>query len=121
MAVNAGINAVTALARVENGAVLEDPANDVAREAARETAHTARAVGIDLSDDAAVEAVESVAEATAPNTSSMLQDVEGNRRTEVDAINGYVRERARNHGLDTPVNRTMADLLRAWEEGRDLR
>jgi len=121
LAVNAGINAVTALARVENGAVLAGSANAVAREAASETARVARSEGIDLSDADAVEAVESVADATAANTSSMLQDVEAGRRTEVDAINGYVYERAREHGLATPVNRTMARLLRAWERGRDLR
>jgi len=117
LAVNAGINATTALARVENGALLDGPARGVAADAARETARAARAAGVELSDEAAVAAVERVAEATAANTSSMYQDVREGRRTEVDAINGYVADRAER----APVNRTLAGLLRAWERARDLR
>ncbi|MFC4552163.1 MULTISPECIES: ketopantoate reductase family protein [Halorussus] len=118
LAVNAGINATTALARVDNGALLAGPANDVATAAARETAHLARAVGVELADEAAAAAVERVADATAANASSMRQDVRAGRRTEVEAINGYVADRAREEGVDVPVNRTMANLLRAWQAER---
>jgi 2-dehydropantoate 2-reductase len=121
LAVNAGINATTALARVENGALRDGPANAVATAAGREVGRLARAEGIDLPDGAAVDAVERVADATAANTSSMLQDVDAGRRTEVDAINGYVADRAPDHGLDVPVNATMAGLLRAWERGQGVR
>jgi 2-dehydropantoate 2-reductase len=117
LAVNAGINATTALARVENGALVDGPAGAVAREAARETARVARAEGVDLADEAAAEAVERVASATAANRSSMLQDVDAGRRTEVDAISGFVA----GHAEPTPVNETTARLLRAWERGRGLR
>ncbi|MFB6084847.1 MAG: ketopantoate reductase family protein [Halorientalis sp.] len=116
LAVNAGINATTALARIENGAVLSGSAGEVAETAARETARAARAAGVDLSEEAAVAAVRRVAEATAANTSSMYQDVLAERRTEVDAINGAVAER-----IDAPVNRTLAALIRAWERARGLR
>jgi 2-dehydropantoate 2-reductase len=117
LAVNAGINATTALARVENGALVDGPAGAVAREAARETARVARAEGVNLADEAAVAAVEQVASATAANRSSMLQDVEAGRRTEVDAIAGFVA----GHAEPTPVNETTARLLRAWERGQGLR
>ncbi|MEF8854347.1 MAG: 2-dehydropantoate 2-reductase [Haloarculaceae archaeon] len=118
LAVNAGVNAVTALARVPNGAVVDGPGSEPARDAARETARVARQEGIEVESDRAVAAVESVAEATAANTSSMLQDVEGGRRTEVDAINGAVAERGE---ADAPVNETLAALIRAWERGQGLR
>lgn len=121
LAVNAGINATTALARVENGAVLDGDAHSVALAAARETAAVARAEGIDLCDHAAELAVESVAEATAENTSSMRQDVASGRRTEIDSINGYVLERADEHGLDVPTNRALTRLVRAWEAGHGVR
>lgn len=121
LAVNAGINATTALARVDNGALLAGPANEVARRAAREVARVARAEGVDLTDDAATAAVERVANATAANTSSMQGDVLAERRTEVDAISGYVVEAAAEHGLAVPTNRTMAELLWAWERERGLR
>jgi 2-dehydropantoate 2-reductase len=121
LAVNAGINATTALARVRNGALADGPAGAVARTAAREVAALARAEGIELGDERAVAALERVVGATAANHSSMLQDVRGGRRTEVDAIPGYVADRAAEHGLETPVNTTLAGLVRAWEAGRDLR
>jgi len=120
LAVNAGINATTSLARVENGALLDGPAHDVAADAARETACVARAEGVELSDEAAVRAVERVAEATAANTSSMHQDVLADRRTEIEAINGFVLARASAHEetVRVPVNRTLTNLLRAWETDR---
>ncbi|PCR92034.1 ketopantoate reductase family protein [Natrinema ejinorense] len=121
LAVNAGINAVTALTATENGAVLEDPANDLARAATRETARVARACTVSLSNREALAAVEAVAEATAANTSSMHQDVLADRRTEIDAINGYVVDRALEAGLEVPTNRTLTALVRTWERGRGLR
>ncbi|WP_323674298.1 ketopantoate reductase family protein [Halorubellus sp. PRR65] len=125
LAVNAGINAVTALARVDNGALLSGDANELARGAARETARVARARGVSLSNREAVARVEAVADGTATNTSSMRQDVEAGRRTEVDAINGYVvdaaREARRELDLDVPTNRVLTRLLRAWEAGVGVR
>lgn len=121
LAVNAGINPVTALSRIPNGAVRTGPGNDVATEAARETARLARASGVSLPDDEAVAAVEQVADATAANESSMRQDVDGERRTEVDAINGYVLDRAIEQDVEVPVNRTLTKLLNAWESTRGLR
>ena len=115
LAVNAGINATTALARVENGALLDGEANRVARDAAREVAEAARANGVELSDEAAEDALERVAAATAANTSSMYQDVLASRRTEVDAIGGYVVDSGEKYGVETPVNAAMVGLLRAWE------
>lgn len=121
LAVNAAINPITALARIENGAVLEPPAAEVARSAARETARVARAHDQTLTDEEAIDALESVATATATNRSSMLQDVRSDSRTEIDAIAGYVLDRGAEGGVATPTVRTLADAIRAWERGRGLR
>ncbi|WP_181693321.1 ketopantoate reductase family protein [Natronomonas sp. LN261] len=121
LAVNAAINPVTALARIENGGILDGDAAALASAAARETAAVARAEGIELSDRAARQAMERVAAATAENTSSMHQDVAAGRRTEIDAINGHVLERADERGLDVPTNRTLTRLVRAWEVGHGIR
>lgn len=116
LAVNAGINATTALARVENGALREHPVSAVADAATRETAQAARTEGVELSDEQAVAALKRVVDATADNSSSMLQDVRARKRTEIDAINGYVAGYA-----DTPVNTTLTRLLQTWEQKHDLR
>ena len=121
LAVNAGINPTTALARVDNGAVREGEARAVATAAAREVALVAREEGVDLSPADAAEAVQRVADATARNTSSMLQDVRAERRTEIDAIGGFVLERARARDVDVPVTETLTGLVRGWERGRGLR
>lgn len=115
LAINAAINPTTALARVPNGALRDGPLYEIAVEAARETARVAREQGIDLTEREAVAALESVIDATAENTSSMLQDVGANNRTEIDAINGAVVEHADSQ---VPVNRTLAALVRAWERDR---
>lgn len=123
VAVNAGINAVTALTATENGAVLEGPANDLASAATRETARAARASdpAVGLSNREALAAMERVATDTAANASSMRQDVRTGRRTEIDAINGAVVDRAADLGLEVPTNRTLTALVRTWERGQGLR
>ncbi|WP_440766412.1 ketopantoate reductase family protein [Natronorubrum sp. DTA7] len=121
LAVNAGINAVTALTRTENGAVLESETNGLSRAAARETARVARADDVELSNCAAVDAMESVAADTAANTSSMHQDILAERRTEIEAINGFVVDRGEELGLETPTNRLLTALIRTWERGQAVR
>ncbi|MFC5133156.1 MULTISPECIES: ketopantoate reductase family protein [Haloferacaceae] len=121
LAVNAGINGPSALARVTNGETLEGPAGGVARGAAREVARVAKAEGADLSESAAVDALERVARDTAANRSSMCEDVAAGRRTEVDAIYGVVLERAARLEVPVPTCRTLASVIRAWEAGRELR
>ncbi|WP_435365209.1 ketopantoate reductase family protein [Haloarchaeobius sp. DYHT-AS-18] len=124
LAVNAGINTVTALADVDNGDLLGGEAHGLAATAAKETARVARGHDVSLSNREAVAAVEAVAEATAANTSSMRQDIHDVKRTEVDAITGYVVEQAAripDAHVSVPVCETTTRLLRVWEEGRGLR
>ncbi|MFZ2090079.1 MAG: ketopantoate reductase C-terminal domain-containing protein, partial [Desulfobaccales bacterium] len=53
--------------------------------------------------------------ATAKNRSSMLQDVAAGRRTEIEAVNAQVASRGESHGLATPVNQCLTQLIRALE------
>lgn len=110
--VNVGINAPTALARVPNGRVADtDAGRRLARCAITEAARVARAEGADVGDDAVAETLD-VARATASNRSSMRQDIEAGRPTEVESLYGAVVERAREHDLSAPANATLADLVR---------
>ncbi|GAB4467775.1 MAG: 2-dehydropantoate 2-reductase [Anaerolineales bacterium] len=119
LVINAAINPLTALLRVKNGELLERPS---AREAmcalAREAAETARAEGISLPFDDPIARVEEVAQKTAANTSSMLQDVLRGAPTEIDAICGAVVQTAQKHRLSAPVNWTCWQLVKALEASR---
>ncbi len=115
LAVNAAVNATTALARVENGALESGPGADLAADAARETARVAREQGVDLPEERAVSLTRQVVRDTAANRSSMLADVAAGRRTEIEAINGYVLAQADG---PVPVNETLTSLVRTWAAGR---
>lgn len=112
LAVNAGINPVTALTRLTNGEAVES-AEEVVRAAAREAGEVARADGVDVEPERLADEAVEVARATADNRSSTLRDVERGRRTEVDAINGYVVRRGEEMDAHTPVNRTLHGLVKA--------
>jgi 2-dehydropantoate 2-reductase len=114
LAVNAGINPLTALLRVANGALVEDDhARAILGEAAREAASVATALGVRLPYRDAGAQAEEVARRTAANRSSMLQDILRGAPTEIDAINGAVAEAGERLRVPTVVNRTLWRLVRA--------
>jgi 2-dehydropantoate 2-reductase len=116
--VNVGINPLTALLQVKNGDLLHiPPAWDLAVAAASETLAVARAAAIHLSVDPETRLRE-VCSATAANRSSMLQDVTAGRRTEIEALNAQVAARGTTHGVPTPVNHLLTQLIRALEAAK---
>ncbi len=111
--VNAAINPVTALHRIPNGRLRESPYREEATGLLREAQQAAAADGFEFSDAEADEALARVVRATAENRSSMLQDRDRGRPTEVDAISGEIARRARAHGVDLPRTRAVVDRLTA--------
>lgn len=109
--INVGINAVTALTAIKNGQILDlEITRNLSRAAVEEAMSVARAQGIQVDEDA-VEHVFQVAKATGANRSSMGQDVDNKRLTEIDAINGAVVRIAEKLGLKVPVNLTLTALV----------
>jgi 2-dehydropantoate 2-reductase len=47
----------------------------------------------------------------------MLQDLERGIKTEVDVINGGVVKKGREHGVETPLNSRVVELVHAMERG----
>ncbi len=117
LAVNAGINPLTALLGVPNGALLERPAaQELLAEAVREVARLADAKGIRLQTADPVQATLDVARRTADNRSSMLQDLERGAPTEIDAISGAVSREGERLGVPAPTNWALWKLVRARVE-----
>jgi 2-dehydropantoate 2-reductase len=119
LVVNSAINPLTALLGVRNGALLEDYiSRDHLRRTARESADVAAAAGITLPFNDPVEAVEAVAQRTANNFSSMLQDLRRGAPTEVDAINGAVLRAARSRRIWAPQNELLFNLVQQQVQRR---
>ena len=112
---NAAVNPVSALVGVTNGELLGHLASRIVDAAAREAARVASAEGVPISDDEAIRIWRSMAEVTAANRSSMLQDVRNGRPTEIDWINGEVVRRGRRHSVRTPVNEALLQLVEVLE------
>lgn len=51
-----------------------------------------------------------------PGKASMLQDLEKGRATEVPMINGYVSEVGKKHGIPTPFNDAVVEIVRKIEQ-----
>jgi 2-dehydropantoate 2-reductase len=112
---NAAVNPVSALIGVTNGELLQHLGSRLVDAAARETARVASAEGVPIRDDEAVALWRRMAELTASNRSSMLQDVHNGRPTEIDWINGEVVRRGRRHGIPTPVNEALLKMVEVLE------
>ncbi len=118
LAVSAAINPLTALGGRPNGAILTDPLlRALALEAAHEAAAVAAAEGVDLGAEDPADWVLAVAERTAANRSSMLQDLDRGAPTEIEAICGALLERGARHGLDLPLCRWLLAAVRGLEAG----
>lgn len=113
LVINVGINPLTAITRLKNGQLLEFPGTrEIMAQAVAEAAAVVKAQGIELVYPDAYARVKEVAQATAGNVASMLQDVLAQRRTEIDYINGAVVDLGQKLGLPTPVNETLTRLVR---------
>ena len=114
--INVGINALTAITRLNNGRLTEyEEARSLLRAAVQEAAKIVKRKRIKLAYDDPIQKVESVCKATAGNVSSMLQDVLNKKRTEIDFINGAVVRQGKALGIAAPVNEVLTNLVKAIE------
>lgn len=114
--INTSINPLTAIHRVPNGQLLEDPALlGLMRAACREAHAVALAEKVELSTKDPWSVVENVARTTATNRSSMLQSLERDQRTEIDAITGEILVAARRHNVPCPTNSMLFESVKKLE------
>ena len=112
VAINAGINPLTALLNVPNGYLATDPtARAIMQTAAQEAAAVADALQIPLPYNNVVSEVLRVAQATAQNRSSMLQDITRGAPTEVDAICGVIVQAGEKLAVEVPMNTQLYEMV----------
>ncbi|UTR10981.1 2-dehydropantoate 2-reductase [Evansella sp. LMS18] len=96
--VNLSVNPLTALYGVKNGELLTNP--EWAKNVKAIFSEGVSVLGLEENE---WETVEAVITRTGDNESSMLQDVKNGRKTETEAITGYMMQLAAEQGLELPV------------------
>ncbi len=124
--INIAINPLTALTGLKNGMLLEHVQTLRLQEMVLKEAFTVLcASGVDLGMDldGCMALVKQVCEATGENVSSMLQDRLNCRETEIDFMTGAVLNKAREIGIEAPINEMFTNLIRfnsktKWQQFR---
>jgi 2-dehydropantoate 2-reductase len=119
--INVGINALTAVTRLNNGRLIEfEGTHQIMKDVVAEAVEVAKAHKIKVALADPLGQVEEVCRLTATNIASMLQDVLARRHTEIDAINGAIARLGEEAGIPTPINAALAALVRTIESSYDL-
>ena len=95
---------------------LHEGTRDLMRGLLAEVAAVARAAGIELDESERWDAITSLLDRAIGARSSMLQDVEAGRRTEIDVINGAITAAGHASGVPTPLNDAMIWLINSLQE-----
>jgi 2-dehydropantoate 2-reductase len=121
LVVNCVLNPLTALIDVPNGGILNnDPLSHVQRALIAEISNVIQVLpemqGIkELSTRFGIgmltERFTNVAKLTAMNSSSMREDMRGQRSTEIDYLNGYIVKRGNEVGIGCVANALMVQLV----------
>lgn len=92
-----------------------EPMRDEMRAILGEVKAVAAAQGIALDEDERWTTIIGILERGVGGKSSMFQDVEAGRRTEIDVINGAIVAAGKRVGVVTPHNQAMLNLVKGWE------
>jgi len=115
LAINAMVNTTAALTHMKNGELLDyESIVALMRELGKEAVIAAGRAGIPLDFEEIWKFHLENLRRTASNKPSMLQDIEAQRPTEIEAISGSILQYAKDD-KDFPYTRTVYNLLRAIE------
>ena len=113
--INAAINPLTALTRMSNGALSKNKSLiEVGSDVISEGLMVSRAERIKLVGDPR-RLWKKILESTKGNKSSMLQDIETGKMTEIRQLNGAIVSHAKQAGVKVPINETLTKLVLALE------
>lgn len=116
LAINAAVNGLTAIHQCRNGKLLDNAeALHSIDLICAEVATLSAKQNINLGFDALRTSVQQTLRDTANNFSSTYQDIANHRPTEIDAINGYLCELAKQLQIDCPENRRILQQVKQLE------
>lgn len=125
--VNACINPLTALFRVENGALVKNHRlHHLMYKLYQEMTELITVLKPKQKDAILLKhnlwlEIEQICTKTADNHSSMLQDIKHNRQTEIDAITGYLLTQAKLCGILMPYHQFLFESIHAIEQGMEMK
>ena len=115
--INVGINQASAVLRAPYGVFHRfKEAEELMEAAMREVIRLAEAAKISLAEQDIQEYYAFLSKVSPDGKTSMLQDVEAKRKTEVEIFAGKVVELGKHYGVPTPVNKTLYRILRITEQ-----
>jgi 2-dehydropantoate 2-reductase len=117
--VNVGINQASAVMQAPYGVFQSSPdAQALMEKLMREVLVLAHRVGVNLGEQD-IDEWHAVLKTLSPKgKTSMLQDIEAGRKTEVEIFAGKVVELGQNYGIPTPVNQTLLSIVHVLEQHR---
>lgn len=115
--VSVGIKPVAALTGLLDGPLSDyEESAQVMDRLVEEAIEVAKARGIPIEGDPVAETHRNC-QINYETMSSMLEDVQNERPTEIDQINGAIVEYADQEGIDVPYNRMATNLIKAKQRG----
>lgn len=114
---NVGANQVSAILRCPYGAIQKvDSVRNLVISAMEEAASVSRAENIMLDKNDITNCLAILDKLSSVGKTSMLQDVEAARKTEVDVFGGAVSSLGKKHNIAVPVNDMMVRIIKAMED-----
>lgn len=117
--INVGVNQASASMRAPYGVFQNSAdAQTLTEMLMREVIVLAQHLGVNLNDQD-LDAWNNVLKTLSPaGKTSMLQDIEAGRKTEVESFAGKVTELGKRHGIPTPVNQAILSIIHVLEQYR---
>ena len=118
---NVSANQSTAILRMTFGEMLENKKfMDFAVNVMKEVQAVAKAEGVKNTDDMIEKTVKHLQTMMPEGKTSMLQDVEAGRKTEVDMFAGTMVKLGATHNIPTPYNKILKELVEIIHEHQDI-
>jgi 2-dehydropantoate 2-reductase len=114
--INVGANQTSAVLRANYGALRSSPeAGELMDSAMREVIALARAINVDLGEKDIEEWYKVLGGLNPAGKTSMFQDVEAGRKTEVEMFAGTMIKLGSRYGVPTPVNQRLFEEIKRIE------
>jgi len=118
---NVGVNQVTAVLRAPYGVIQKVPAAlELVESVMREVVAVSEKADVHLNEDDVKRVGPTINKLSPEGKTSMLQDVEAGRKTEVESFGKVVCELGKKYNIPTPFNEQLYQMIKVIEERAKL-